>query len=44
MAKNGVKTSLATDCAVRYLPPLIISKSEVDFFLEAIDKSIKEMC
>lgn len=44
MAKNGVKTSLSTDYTVRYLPPLIISKSEVDFFLEAIDKSIKEMC
>ena len=40
MAKNGVKTSLSTGCTVRFLPPLIISNSDVDFLLEATDKSI----
>jgi len=43
MAKNGVKTSLSTGRTVRFLPPLIISKSDVDFFLEAIDKSLMVM-
>jgi len=41
MAKNGVKTSLSTGCTVRFLPPLIISKSDVDFVLNAMEKSLR---
>ena len=40
MAKNGVLTSLSTGPAVRLLPPLIISESEVDFLLAAVDASL----
>jgi [amino-group carrier protein]-gamma-(L-lysyl/L-ornithyl)-L-glutamate aminotransferase len=40
MAKNGVMTSLSTGPAVRLLPPLIISESEVDFFLAAAESSL----
>lgn len=43
MAKHGVKTSLSTGPAVRYLPPLIISEQEVDFLLEAMDRSLKDI-
>ena len=43
MAKNGVKTSLSTGRTVRYLPPLIISKSDVDFVLNAMEKSLSVM-
>jgi acetylornithine/succinyldiaminopimelate/putrescine aminotransferase len=41
MAKNGVGTSLSTDRTVRILPPLIISKSDVDFFLDAMHKTFE---
>ncbi|HIE05685.1 MAG TPA: aspartate aminotransferase family protein [bacterium (Candidatus Stahlbacteria)] len=43
MAKNGVKTSLSTHNAVRLLPPLIITKEEVEFMLEAMDRSLKAL-
>jgi len=41
MAKNGVKTSLSTGHAVRFLPPLIISEADTDFLLKAMDHSLK---
>lgn len=40
MSKNGVKTSLSTGLTVRFLPPLIITRKEVDFFLKTTDKSL----
>ena len=43
MAENGVKTSLSTGCTVRFLPPLIISDSDADFFLKAMNQSLKAM-
>ena len=43
MAKNGVKTSLSTGCTVRFLPPLIISDSDADFFLKAMNQSLTAM-
>lgn len=43
MAKNGVMTSLSTGATVRLLPPLIISQSDVNFFLEAMDGSLKKI-
>jgi acetylornithine/succinyldiaminopimelate/putrescine aminotransferase len=43
MVKNGVKTSLSTGCTVRFLPPLIISDSDADFFLEAMNQSLTAM-
>ena len=43
MAKNGIKTSLSTGRTVRFLPPLIISSPDADFFLEATRKSLREM-
>ncbi len=41
MAKNGVKTSLSTEKAVRFLPPLIITSGEIDFLLGAMDRSLQ---
>ena len=43
MAEKGVQTSLSTGRTVRYLPPLIISKSGVDFVLNAMEKSLSIM-
>jgi len=40
MAKNGVKTSLSTREWARFLPPLIMTESDTDFLLNAIDKSL----
>jgi acetylornithine/succinyldiaminopimelate/putrescine aminotransferase len=39
MKKNGVKVSLSTGKFVRYLPPLIVTEGDIDFLLEAMDKS-----
>lgn len=43
MASRRVKTSLATKHWARFLPPLILSKSDVDFLLNAIDGSLAEI-
>jgi len=43
MAQNGVMTSLSTGPAVRLLPPLIISESEVDFLPQAAEKSLQAL-
>jgi len=40
MAKHGVKTSLSTGPTVRYLPPLVISESDINFLLRAMEKSL----
>ncbi len=39
MFGNGVKTSLSTGCAVRLLPPLIISEAETEFLLKAMNSA-----
>ncbi|MCF7810068.1 aminotransferase class III-fold pyridoxal phosphate-dependent enzyme [bacterium] len=41
IARNGVKTSLSTREWVRFLPPLIISKTDVDFLLKAIAQTLQ---
>jgi acetylornithine/succinyldiaminopimelate/putrescine aminotransferase len=38
---HGVKTSLSTGEYIRFLPPTIISKEEVDEFLKRLDKSLQ---
>jgi len=43
MAQNFVKTSLDTGATIRLLPPLIISLDEIDFLLQAIDKTLSDM-
>ena len=43
MAQNFVKTSLDTGPTIRLLPPLIISSGEIDFLLQAIDKTLATM-
>lgn len=43
MAENNVKTSLSTREWVRLLPPLIISESDVEHLLSAIDRSLESM-
>jgi acetylornithine/succinyldiaminopimelate/putrescine aminotransferase len=43
MINHGVKTSLSTREWVRFLPPLIVNEEDVDFFLDAVDKSLKAM-
>ncbi len=40
MTKHGVKTSLSTGPTVRYLPPLVISESDINFLLRAMEKSL----
>ncbi|MDD5582851.1 MAG: aspartate aminotransferase family protein [Candidatus Marinimicrobia bacterium] len=39
---HGVMSSLSTGGFLRILPPTIISEEEVDFFLKALEKSIKQ--
>ncbi len=41
LAKNGVKVSLSTGAFIRFLPPTIISRSEVDYFLKRLDKALE---
>ncbi|MFO7677043.1 MAG: aminotransferase class III-fold pyridoxal phosphate-dependent enzyme [Thermoplasmatota archaeon] len=40
---HGVKTSLSTDKYIRFLPPTIISKDEVDEFLKRLDKALQHL-
>lgn len=40
LAQNGVKASLSTGAYLRFLPPTVISKGEVDFLLDKLDKAI----
>jgi len=40
MAENGVKTSLSTREWVRFLPPLIITETDVEHMLTAVEKSL----
>jgi acetylornithine/succinyldiaminopimelate/putrescine aminotransferase len=41
MAKNRVKTSLSTREWVRLLPPLVITESDTEHLIHAIDKSLE---
>lgn len=41
VSNDRVKSSLSTGFAVRLLPPLIINEQEVNFFLKAMDKTLK---
>ena len=41
MSEYGVKSSLSTGFTVRLLPPLIITEQEVNFLLDAMDKTLK---
>lgn len=41
MAEYGVKSSLSTGFTVRFLPPLIITKQEVNVLLDVMDKALK---
>lgn len=43
MAENNVKTSLSTREWVRLLPPLILTESDADHLLQAIDKSLQSI-
>ncbi|MEW6027720.1 MAG: aspartate aminotransferase family protein [Planctomycetota bacterium] len=43
LKEYGVHSSLSTDNAVRLLPPLIISKQEVDFTLKGIKQSLAQI-
>jgi acetylornithine/succinyldiaminopimelate/putrescine aminotransferase len=43
MAERGVKTSLATQHWVRFLPPLIITESDTVHLLSAIDGSLAQL-
>jgi len=40
LKKNGVKTSLSTGKYIRFLPPTIISQSEIKEFLKRLDRSL----
>ena len=40
---NGVKTSLSTGKYIRFLPPTIISKGEIQEFLSRLDKSLEKI-
>ncbi|MBD3168014.1 MAG: aminotransferase class III-fold pyridoxal phosphate-dependent enzyme [candidate division Zixibacteria bacterium] len=40
MRDNGVKVSLSTGNFVRYLPPLIMTESDTEFLLAAMDKTL----
>lgn len=41
LRKQGVKSSLATDRYIRFLPPTIISQGEVHYFLNGLDAALK---
>lgn len=41
LADEGVLANIATDTALRFLPPLIISKEEIDFVVEKVDKVLR---
>lgn len=43
MAKNGVLAKPTHDTIIRLTPPLCISKEQIDFCVNAIEKSIKEL-
>lgn len=43
LQQHGVKTSLSTDKYIRFLPPTIISKNEVDEFLIRLEKSLQHL-
>ena len=43
LKENGVKTSLSTGKYIRFLPPTIISKGEVNEFLKRLDKSLETL-
>lgn len=43
LQENGVKTSLSTGKYIRFLPPTIISKGEVEEFLKRLDKSLEKL-
>lgn len=43
LKENGVKTSLSTGKYIRFLPPTIISKGEVEEFLKRLDSSLKNL-
>ena len=40
--KVGVKSSLSTGNTVRFLPPLIITKSEIDILIKKTDESLRK--
>ena len=42
LKEHGVKTSLSTGKYLRFLPPTIISESEVDLVLDRLDASIQQ--
>jgi acetylornithine/succinyldiaminopimelate/putrescine aminotransferase len=44
LKNRKVKASLSTNNFVRFLPPLIITESDVEFLLAAIDGSLAEVC
>lgn len=43
LQKEGVKTSLSTNEYMRFLPPTIISKGEVEFVLQKLENALKKL-
>jgi acetylornithine/N-succinyldiaminopimelate aminotransferase len=43
LIENGVITNAASGYVLRMVPPLIVSKEEIDEFIEILDKSLEEI-
>ncbi|MBA7537078.1 [LysW]-aminoadipate semialdehyde transaminase [subsurface metagenome] len=43
LARHSIKSSLTTDKTIRFLPPLVISKAEIDFLLNKIDLALDDL-
>ena len=43
LKENGIQSSLSSDNIARFLPPLVISKSEMDFMLKGIGKALAKL-
>lgn len=43
LARHSIKSSLTTDKTIRFLPPLVISKEDIDFLLNKIDLALDDL-